>query len=322
MISSKSKILWFLLTFFATLTLSSCYAPKPDILIPSAAPPAVVPTQSPRVALVLGGGGARGYAHIGVLKVLEQKHIPIDLIVGASVGSMMGAMYADNPNADQLEKRFINAKRSDFIDISLIHALRGPITGNALQDYFLKHMQARDFKQLKIKLIIVATDLKSGATIAIDSGPIAPAVNASAGLPPYIHPVQLYGYQLIDGGMSDPVPVDIALNFHPAVTIAVDIARSLPPKMPETLIGIKERATAISLWRFDRLSADRADVVLRPDVGYTSATDFADKKQLIAAGERAARQALPKICMLLKQHNIQSGCAVTYAVNVSSSAPR
>jgi NTE family protein len=249
--------------------------------------------------LVLGGGGARAFAHVGVLKVLEEEQIPIDLIVGTSAGSIVGALYADNPNARAIKELMTNIKDKDFVDISLIHILDGPITGNALEDYLLKHMEARDFKDLKINFIAVTTDLRTGRVIPISSGPIAPAVHASCALPPYFHPVSLYGYTLVDGGVSDPVPAKVAREYKPNVVIAVDIAEELSPVMPHNDIGLSMRALEITGRELGKLRAQDADLVIYPKVGHAGVFDIKNKEELFNAGAEAARKALPQIRALL-----------------------
>lgn len=289
------------------IILTACATARPPIAIPATAPPALSLKSQPRVALVLGGGGARGMAHVGVLKVLQQEQIPVDLIVGTSAGNIVGALYAGNPNAYAVENILMQAGLTDLLDVS--PSLQGPVSGNALQNFIVRNVKARYFQQLTIPFISVATDLGTGQTVAISSGPIAPAVNASAALPPVFRPVQLYGHTLIDGGFTDLIPVDIAKRYNPEVTIAVNIIPDIPRTMPTNILGVYDRAYLLSDARFAQFNMEGADVTLHPYVGQAGLFDSADKQPLVRAGEAAARRALPQICALLKAKNIHSRCS-------------
>jgi NTE family protein len=255
----------------------------------------------PRVALVLGGGGARGFAHVGVLQVLEQAKIPVDLIVGTSAGSIVGALYADNPNAAALRDLITNVQKRNFVDISVLHILNGPITGNALTNFLQSNMTARDFKDLKIRFVAVATDLEKGEVFPIVSGPVAPAVHASAALPPYFRSVSLNGRTLVDGGVTAPVPVAIALKYQPKVTIAVRLAADLSPKLPKDSLGEIARSYSISLEKLGEVYANEADVAIHPDLGTAGIFDFSNKEALFQAGVTAATKALPRIRELVEK---------------------
>jgi NTE family protein len=286
--------------------LAGCFAPRPSIRIPDQLPPTPKGPQ-PRVALVLGGGGARGIAHIGVLKVLQQEHIPIDLIVGTSAGSIVGSLYAADPNADRVQNIVMKTGITGILDVS--PSWRGPVSGYALQNFLLRYIRVRNFNQLQIPFVAVTTDLESGRVIPIGSGPIAPAVNASAALPPVFQPVYLYGHYLVDGGICDLVPVDIALTYHPKIIIAVDVTSDLPRTMPTTIVGVFNRSYTILDTRTANYSMRGANIKLHPNVGQTGVFQSSNKADLIHAGEIAARKALPQICALLKANQIPSDCS-------------
>jgi NTE family protein len=297
------------IVFLLLLTLTGCAAPRPNIFIPRKAPP-IPPAPPPQVALVLGSGGTRAFAEIGVIRVLERNRIPIDLIVGTSSGSIVGVLYADQPNARHLQRTLATAQKSDLIDISALHILQGPITGNALQNFILTRARARDFRELKIRMIAVATDLKTGATIPLGSGPIAPAINASSAIPPYFRPVNLYGHTLIDGSITDPIPVDIAKIYQPKVVLAVNVAPDFLPYVPGNLISIYDRTYTINDAVFNNESAVGADVIIRPIISDEMGIfDASQKYAIIRAGEIAAEKVLPQICAVLSQHSIASACS-------------
>lgn len=306
MITSPVKKLFYTAVIFLTVIIVGCAASRPNINIPQVAPPPPA-IGKPRVALALGGGGARGIAHVGVLKVLQQEHIPIDLIVGSSAGSIVGSLYASNPNSYRIESILLQAGITDLLDFS--PSLQGPITGNALQDFILRNATAKTFRQLKIPFIAVTTDLLTGETFPIESGPLAPAVNASSALPPVFHPVNLYSRTLVDGGVTDLVPVDIAKKYNPDVIIAVSITPNVPRMMPSSIIGVYNRAYILSDARFAEYNMEGANVEIHPYVGQTGVFDSSNKPALIHAGEVAARRALPEICELLREKKIPSRCS-------------
>lgn len=274
-------------------------------------PPKLPPAPPPRVVLVLGGGSARGIAHLGVLKVLRKNRIPIDMIVATNAGSIVGAMYADNSSIKNIRTALLNASATDLIDISALHLLEGPITGNALQNFILKHVRAKTFDQLHTRLVATAMDVRTGQTIPLATGPIAPAINAACALPPYFHPVQLYGHLLVDGAVTDPVPVDVAKTFNPKVIIAVNLAPTLPTAMPSSNVGVYDRSMIISDRQFNSFSDAAANVVIHPTVADISDPNRQQRIAFIHAGEKAAQLALPQICAVLQQNHIASACSTS-----------
>jgi NTE family protein len=284
--------------------LSACAGSKPDIDIPQQAPLSAEKISHPSVALVLGGGGARSMAHVGVLRVLRKAGVPISLIAGTSAGSIVGAVYADRGDMNEVNKACDDIGFWDIADINNVPSRYGMMKGYHLQKFLLKHIHARMFSQLTIPFIVATTDLQTGLVYSILSGPIAPAVQASASIPGLFDPMHLYGHILVDGGMSDPVAVNLVQRFHPEMIIAVDVMKQLPKTMPQTADDIYTRAMTIRGINITAMSAENADVVIKPNLGTASVFDISKKNQLIAAGAKAAQQALPKILALLKQKHI------------------
>lgn len=251
----------------------------------------------PRVALVLGGGGNRGAAHAGVIHVLANAGIPVDLLVGTSAGSLAAVLYADDPtDPDGLVQRAKGVSDKDIIDFSIFNMLNNPVDGSKLQGYLRDHLQAQYFEDLKIKTVAVSTDLRTTQSFAIGSGPIAPAVNASCAVPRVFRPVKLYGHVLVDGGMAATVPVAVAEKYKPKLIIAVNVSpHALTPGQKNSFAEhIPAQEAAIK----------RADVLILPDVGSYSAFDDKHNPELVVAGETAARAALPRIKALLEQKGI------------------
>lgn len=287
-----------------SIYLVGCAGLPPNIAIPKTAPNPAPITKQPRVAIVLGGGGAKGFAHIGVLEVLQKAGVPIDMVSGASAGSIVGALYADNGNADEAKAALMHAGFLDVADVGNLPSLQGPIEGYRVQKFLLEHMRARTFKQTKIPFIVATTDLTSGKLYPIHSGPIAPAVLASAAMPGAIRPPHLYGHTLVDGCMVDTVPVDLVKRYHPKVIIAVNIDQMLSKHMPWSFMGIYDRAYLISWHQLTRYTERDADVKIRPQVGTVGAFDWGAKQRMYDAGVAAGKKALPQILKLLKEKGI------------------
>jgi NTE family protein len=301
----KLKLLLFLILGASLIT--GCSQKTASIDIPATEP---VPVEYGEigVAVVLGGGGARGLAHVGVLEVFEENNIPIDMIVGCSAGSMIGALYADTMDAHTVREKTLHLKKTDLLDTSFLNALqspwrlKAPIQGHLFQHFLVKNLSVRDFKDLKIPFVAVATDLISGEVLALRSGPIAPAVRASCALPPFFNPVRLYGRTLLDGGIINPVPVDIARSFNPKIVIAIDVATALPEGPPRNMFSLTNRCLHMCYLRLCDLSAKEADVFIRPELDGTGV--FEDKRNLFLynAGRQAALEALPAIKKKLEMH--------------------
>ena len=262
--------------------------------VPDFPPPPPKHTKPIKVALVLSSGGFRGAAHLGAISVLEEHHIPIDLIVGSSAGSFIGAFYADEPNVPAIKTKLMQANFEHLVDTSWFSAVQapfcptGPIHGSALQTFMLKNLRARDFQELKIPLVVVTTSMLNNQLEILQSGPIIPAVHASSALPPYFAPVRLYQNQYVDGGVICKVPVSVAKQFKPKFIIAVNI--SMKPSLSEikNAFAMTSRALDISFYELARYQAKEADVVIEPEIiGYGSFDD-AYHEEFYQAGRKAA----------------------------------
>lgn len=288
-----------------TLLLTACAGYRPNINIPHQAPPARRITTQPRVALVLGAGGAKGFAHLGVIDVLRRAGVPIDMVAGASAGSIVAALYADNANAKQATTSLMSAGFWDLADVGNLPSAEGVITGYRLEKFLLSHMRAKTFRQTKIPLMIATTDLKSGKLYPIRSGPIAPAVLASGAMPGAVRPPYLYGHILVDGGMVAPVPVQLVTPYHPKLIIAVNIDEQLDPTLPWSAYGIYNRAYQISWLALTRYTEAPADIVIRPNVGEVGTFDWSQKWHMYDVGVAAAKKALPNILKMMKARHIK-----------------
>lgn len=251
----------------------------------------------PRVALVLGGGAARGFAHVGVLRVLEDARIPVELIVGTSVGSLVGALYADGHNARALEHLSRDLERDDFFDFGLAPALfgNGLARGERLEAWVRDHLRTHRLERLAIPFAAVATDLDDGSVVVLDRGDVARAVRASCAIPGVLEPVELDGRLLVDGGVVANLPVKVARELGADVIVAVDVTEVSGEARPSSFVEVVMRAVTILTHEGVAESARGADVLVAPAVGEVDLLDFDAKDRAIAAGEAAARAQLPAL---------------------------
>lgn len=251
----------------------------------------------PRVALVLGGGAARGFAHLGVLRVLEDERIPVELVVGTSVGSLVGALYADGRDARALERLARTLERDDFFDFGLGPALFGTglATGERLEAWARANLRTAEIERLAIPFAAVATDLDAGEVVVLDRGDVARAIRASSAIPGVFEPVRIGERLLVDGGVLANLPVKVARDLGADVVIAVDVMALSGKAAPESFVEVVMRAVTI-LGREDAAAAARAaDVLVSPAVGDVGLLDFEAKDRAVAAGAAAARERLPEI---------------------------
>jgi NTE family protein len=255
-------------------------------------------TTRPGIGLALGGGFARGFAHLGVLKVLEQHHIPVSHIAGTSVGSIFGAAYASGaPLA-----RILAASRTiRFRDIARWSVSRlGLASNHRLADLIERVFESKQFEDMKIPLAVVATDLAAGEPVVFRQGPLVEAIRASCAYPGLFEPIQIGTRCLADGGLVAPVPTQAARQLGASLVVGVSVGNQDESRTsPKNIFQVVARAVAAA----QRHQADTwersADLVIRPDVNGLSWDDFGRASEAIAAGEAAALAALPRIKRLL-----------------------
>lgn len=294
------RYLRFCFLYILVLFLSSCTskldAPENPLPIPVSSPPDCV-----RVALVLGGGGAKGMSHVGVLAELEKAGIPIDVIVGCSAGSIVGALYADCPNACYIRRLLTPLRVWDILDINLLYCRFGLVRGASLCRFLQNNLSCRRFEDLQIPLYVVATDILAGEAVSISSGLLVPAIHASSAVPFVFSPVYLYQRWLVDGAVTDPVPVQIAKKTGAAVIVAVDLSGLLPDTCPTNLFGVVSRSAEIKFQLQSNSCLQGADVVISPELGDMGIFDDRSPHDVYDAGCRAAKEAIPKILELLTE---------------------
>jgi NTE family protein len=290
------------LIFLSCFALSGCLRKSPPpASLPEKPLPSVKEEREPVIALVLGGGAARGFAHIGVIRVLEQEKIPIRMIVGTSIRSLIGAMYADGQTSFDLEWITHDVKKEDFFDFTFFDSLKGPFIGDKIEEFITKNVKARNIEELKIPYAAVAADLYTGERVILRSGPVAKAVRASCAIPGIFHPVPLGNMLLTDGGIVDNVPVKVARDLGADIVIAVDISRSIEKFEINNLVSTTIQAVGIMAREIGRCRAEGADILIAPEVGRFDAMDFEKKKECIIAGIEAAQGSVDSISELLER---------------------
>ena len=258
---------------------------------------------APKIALVLGGGAARGLAHVGVIRVLEQEKIPISMIVGTSVGSLIGALYAADPNSLNLEWLAFSIEKEDIFDYSVVYSKMGPVLGDRLEKFVQTKAKVKNLEQMKIPFFPVATDLNTGQTWVFEKGSVARAVRASSSIPGIFQPVEINGRTYVDGGVTDNLPVDIARAKGADIIIAVNIQKKIDNPQINSLIDVILQSINIMGRELVLYKCRQYDVLIEPNVGDVGLTDFSQKKRLMEAGIQAARQALPKIRKLIEERS-------------------
>ena len=258
--------------------------------------PQVFREEPPKVGIALGGGGARGFAEVGILRVLEQERIPVDMVAGTSVGSLIGALYCDNGSVVDLEFTSVKVESEDLFDYSTFSFFSGGfVKGEKLEAFLGAHLKHKNIEAFRVPFAAVAVELRTGGTMAFLQGDAARAVHASAAIPGVFVPVQIDGRTYVDGGVTDPVPVDVVRRMGAEVVIAVPISRTIPPRTPQNPIEVALQTSIIMSSEIEACRVHEADVVISPDVGSVAFDDFSQKRWLFEAGMKAARQALPGI---------------------------
>ncbi len=251
----------------------------------------------PKLALVLGGGAARGFAHIGVIKVLEANGIVPDLVVGTSAGSVVGALYASGMSALDMQKNALFLEEGSISDISL--STKGLLRGDALQNWVNRFVGQRSIEQLPRRFVCTGVVLNTGRLVVFERGNTGQAVRASSSVPGVFQPTLINGVEYIDGGVVSPVPVKVARQLGADVVIAVDISSKPVVLKKAGALDIVLQAVTILGETVAGFEIAQADVVIQPAIGHVGSTDFKARHMLILEGEQAALLALSKIRQLL-----------------------
>jgi NTE family protein len=264
--------------------------------MPKEIPTPPVPAPA-RVAVVLGAGASKGFAHVGVLKVLESQKIPIHLIVGTSAGSLVGSLYAYGIDAFELQKMALALQKNDVIDLTVPD--NGFIRGDKLENFVNRTVRQTPLEKLKIPFRAVATNVQTGEETVFATGNTGKAVRASCSIPGVFQPVRIGEKAYVDGGVVSPVAVDAARKAGADVVIAVDISAGVGGSVPQGILDTILRSIDIMYAKIAMAQLKGADIVIRPQVGQIGSSDFDRRSEAILEGEKAATLALPQIRQLL-----------------------
>ena len=274
------------------LYLAGCQSPPPAVE-PPALPPAVKPSRPPRIGLALGGGAARGFAHIGVIQVLEEHGIRPDLVVGTSAGSLVAALYASGKSGSELANLARTMDESALTDWAFPG--RGLIRGEALARYVRGQTGNRLIEQMPLPLGVVATDAASGDPVLFRRGDTGTAVRASSAVPAVFQPVRIGEREYLDGGLASPVPVRFAREMGAELVIAVDISSPPDPNATGDAFHLLMQTFAIMGRSINRWELQNADVLIRPGLAGVSSSDFTARMKAVQSGREAATAQWPAL---------------------------
>jgi len=293
-----------LATLGAAALVVGCGSTPTQPAAPVAAAPAPVPLppRHVKIALALGGGAARGFAHIGVIKALEAQGIVPDIVVGTSAGSVVGALYASGYNGFQLQKIALDMDETTISDwaIPFFSKSSGVLKGEALQAYVNKAVHNQPIEKLKIPFGAVATDLKTGQPILFRRGNTGMAVRASSSVPGVFQPVVIGGRTYVDGGLVAPVPVRFAKEMGAEFIIAVNISSATEAQATASSMDVLMQTFTIMGQRLNQHELKDADVVITPALGAMGSADFNGRNLAVLAGEQAAAGVMAELKARLK----------------------
>jgi NTE family protein len=279
------------------LTLAACTSAP---TVPEVVQPTVSTLRTPSWGLALGGGAARGFAHVGVLQVLEENGLRPNLVTGTSAGSLVAAMYATGMNGAELERLALGMEEATLTDWSLPILGRGVLRGDALERYVRQAVGARTLENMALPLGILATDLQTGRGVLFRRGDAAIAVRASSAVPGVFTPVLISGREYVDGGLVAPVPVSQAREMGAEVVLAVDISKGPEVEPVSGALSVLLQTFDIMGQSINRYELAKATVVIRPALVGVGSADFRARAQSIAAGRAAMQAALPALRQALQ----------------------
>lgn len=247
----------------------------------------------PIIGLALGSGGARGFAHLGVIKVLLENKIPIHLIAGASMGALVASFYGAGLDIDRLYKLALAFKRKYYLDFTV--PKMGFIAGKRVKELIRVFTHGKNIEQLDIPIGIVATDLLTGEKVVFRDGPVADAVRASIAIPGIFVPEKIDGRILVDGGVIDRVPISVAKDIGADIVIAVDVSHVKINEEVSSIFDVILQSIDIMQKELVKYGEFSSDIMIRPHVGHYSARAFTNIEDIILAGEEETRKHLPAI---------------------------
>jgi NTE family protein len=301
-----SRFRLFFSSLASVILLAACASSAPPLtqstIAPVVQPTPPKPLRNVRIGLALGGGAARGFAHIGVIKALEAQGIVPDIVVGTSAGSLVGALYAAGNNGFALQRMALDMDEAAISDwtVPLFAKSTGVLKGEALQNYVNKSVHYVPLEKLKKPFGAVATDLKTGLPILFQRGNTGLAVRASSAVPSVFQPVRIGEHFYVDGGLVSPVPVRFAHQMGADFVIAVNISSQPDQQQAASSVEVLMQSFAIMGQSINQHELKEADIVIQPGLGSMKGNDFNGRNLAILAGEQAAYAAMAEIKLKLK----------------------
>jgi NTE family protein len=254
----------------------------------------------PKIGLVLGSGAARGLAHIGVIKVLEENKIPIDYIAGTSIGAMVGGFYASGLDIEKIEKLVLDLTNKDMLNMVDPRIGKGLIKGEKIKTFIVKNLLVKDFKDCRIPFSATATDIKTGEIVILNSGSIADALRASISMPLIFQPVEREGKMLVDGGIGSPVPVEIARKMGADIVIAVNLDKHyINEEWQSGILDTAHDSMNIMRHYLSFYQSKEADIVINLDFKSNKWYDFVNGQNKILLGEEMMKKEIPRLMELI-----------------------
>jgi NTE family protein len=263
-------------------------------------PPVAIPKRPPKIGLALGGGAARGFAHVGVIAALEEAGIKPDMVVGTSAGSLVAAIYATGKTAAQLQQVALSMEESEITDWTLPFFGRGMLRGDALARYINVQVNNKLIESMVMPLGIVATDLRTGLGTLFQRGDTGMAVRASSAVPSVFNPVKIGMAEYVDGGLVSPVPVRYARQMGAELVIAVDISSAPEGNASDSQLAILLQTFAIMGKSINSFELKDAELVVRPELAGVKGGDFTSRRRSIDAGKLAMQRAIPQLKALIE----------------------
>jgi len=298
------------LAYLAVAGLAACGS-TPKAVAPAGAPG--VTTAPLTIGLALGGGAAKGFAHIGVIKMLEANGLTPAVVAGTSAGSVVGALYASGMDAFALQEKAVGLDETSIRDLQFSSG--GLVKGQKLEDYVNEQVQRRPLEKLAKPFVAVATRLEDGERTVFARGNTGQAVRASSSVPGVFQPVSIGKFHFVDGGIVSPVPVDAARQLGADLVIAVDISNKPRGQSPADMLGTLGQSIAIMGQKLGQAELARADIIIRPKVLDIGPADFTQRANAIVEGEKAALAVMPQIRARIAQLQAERAQALQLAQN-------
>jgi len=258
-----------------------------------------------KTALVLGGGAARGLAHLGILKVLRREKMQFDFVLGASIGALFAAVWALEADLAETEKTSLKTSAKDILDVAL--SRMGLCKGEKLEYLIKETLQGGTFEDAKIPLYITTTDIENGECVLHSSGDLAKVVKASCAMPGAFRPVEIGGRLMADGGITGNVPVRFAKELGATHVVAADVGYCVRKGGVNNMLNVIIQAIQIMGQRLNKFETRQADFVLRPELDQIDQTEFSRAEEIIGRGEAIAERHVKRIRRIADKGRLSKG---------------